>query len=63
MIITALLDTIYRYRTRHDSYRIRRKFGRLGLSKHVKRQNLSQKDLHDILLRSEKNHQENNYLK
>lgn len=47
MNITELLDTIYRYRARHDSYRIRRKFGRLGLTKHVKRKNLTEKDLNE----------------
>ena len=37
MIITDLLDTIYRYRIKRNSYRLCRKFKRLDLTKYVKK--------------------------
>ena len=37
MIITDLLDTMYRYRIKRNSYRLCRKFKRLDLTKYVKK--------------------------
>ena len=49
MNITNLLDTIRRYKTKHNSYRLRRKLRRLGLNKYVKKQNVSESDLHKAI--------------
>ena len=45
MSITDLLGTMRRYRVKHNSYRLHRKFKKLGLNKYVKKQNVSKEDL------------------
>ena len=47
MIITDLLDTIYKYQIKRNSYRLRRKFKRLDLNKYVKKQNVTKNDLNE----------------
>ena len=37
MSITDLLDTMRRYKVKHNSYRLRKKFKRLGLKKYLKK--------------------------
>ena len=45
MSITDLLNTMYRYRVKCNSYRLRRKFKKLDLNKYVKKQNVTKSDL------------------
>ena len=45
MSITDLLNTMYRYRVKRNSYRLRRKFKKLDLNKYVKKQNVTKSDL------------------
>ena len=45
MSITDLVDTMHRYRVKHNSHRLRKKFKKLGSNKYVKKQNVSKDDL------------------
>ena len=49
MSITDLLDTMRRYKVKHNSYRLRKKFKRLGLKKYLKKQNVTKSDLNNAI--------------